>query len=172
MGYKPDLLMIGNPATDEFSHMFLGLTVPQVSGLANPYYNNYFSYGELITPDIAEGFIREAYTEADATLALGKELMALTPPSSPPPTRLRLQWLAVNAGKVLFDAGLQAAAARPRRKCSATARRHGHRRVQPGQGVLGGGTAQIYINLAGRDPAGTTSQPDLNKPQVPLQTTK
>ena len=51
MGYKPDLLMMGNPATDEFSHMFLGLTVPMVNGLANPYYNTYTSYGEVITPE-------------------------------------------------------------------------------------------------------------------------
>ena len=29
MGYKADLLMLGNPTTDEFSHMFLGLTDPQ-----------------------------------------------------------------------------------------------------------------------------------------------
>ena len=56
MGYKPDLLMLGNPVTDEFSHMFLGLTVPMVNGLANPYYNTYYSYGEVITPEMADGY--------------------------------------------------------------------------------------------------------------------
>src|SRR3990172_1686983 len=56
MRYDADLLMLGNPVTDEFSHMFLGLTTPMVSGIANPYYNNYYSYGELISPEVADGF--------------------------------------------------------------------------------------------------------------------
>ena len=35
--------------------MFLGLTTPTVSGIANPYYNTYTSYGKVITPAIADG---------------------------------------------------------------------------------------------------------------------
>ena len=40
MGYPPDLLMMGNPSTDEFSHMFLGLTVPVVKWHGEPSYYN------------------------------------------------------------------------------------------------------------------------------------
>ena len=43
--------MLGKPATDEFSHMFMGLSAPSVNGIVNPYYNNYYSYGKLITPE-------------------------------------------------------------------------------------------------------------------------
>ena len=41
-----------------------------MNGIANPYYNTYTSYGEVITPAIADGYIRDAYMEADDTLAL------------------------------------------------------------------------------------------------------
>ena len=36
-----DLLMLGNPVTDEFTHQFLGLTVPvDIDGDPNPYYDD------------------------------------------------------------------------------------------------------------------------------------
>ena len=115
MGYKPDLLMMGNPATDEFSHMFLGLTVPMVNGLANPYYNTYTSYGEVITPAKADGFLREAYMEADATLALGKQLMGANPTVFAASDHgFGAQWLAVNAGKVLATANSRRTATAPK----------------------------------------------------------
>lgn len=156
MGYQPDLLMLGNPATDEFSHMFLGLTVPVVSGIPNPYYNNYTSYGQLITPQIANGFIRDAYAEADATLALGQSLM-------PPRTTtvassdhgFGAQWLAVNAGKVLFDAGLQnSGGATPTEVFSNCRAGTGTGAINLAKACWAGATAQIYVNTT--LPAGTT----------------
>jgi 2',3'-cyclic-nucleotide 2'-phosphodiesterase (5'-nucleotidase family) len=156
LGYKPDLLMLGNPTTDEFSHMFLGLTVPMVNGLANPYYNTYTSYGEVITPEKADGYIRDAYMEADETLALGKELMgenATVVASSD--HGFSAQWLAVNAGKVLFDAGLQnSGGATPTEVFSNCRSGTGAGAVNLAKACWAGGTAQIYVNST--LPAGTT----------------
>ena len=46
--------------------------------------------------------------EADATLALGRKLMGGTPTTFAASDHgFGAQWLAVNAGKVLLDAGLQ-----------------------------------------------------------------
>lgn len=148
MGYAPDLLMLGAPATDEFSHMFLGLTVPQVNGIPNPYYNNYFSYGQLITPEIADGFLRDAYAESDATLALARKLMGKnTNTIATSDHGFAAQWLAVNAGKVLFDAALQSNVG------AATTEVFSNCRAGTGTGAINqakacwaGGTAQIYVD--------------------------
>src|ERR671922_195083 len=41
LGVKPDLLMLGNPVTDEFSHQFMGLVTPtDMDGDPNPYFDN------------------------------------------------------------------------------------------------------------------------------------
>jgi 2',3'-cyclic-nucleotide 2'-phosphodiesterase (5'-nucleotidase family) len=177
MGYKPDLLMMGNPVTDEFSHMFLGLTVPIVNGLANPYYDSYTSYGQVITPKKADGYLRDAYMEADATLALGKELMGgnrthndnAEADAAPNGGKERTdgnitvfatsdhgfgaQWLAVNAGKVLFDAGLQNNGATPGEVFS-NCRAGDTGSLNLAKACWAGGTAQIYVNST--LPAGTT----------------
>jgi 2',3'-cyclic-nucleotide 2'-phosphodiesterase (5'-nucleotidase family)/predicted AlkP superfamily phosphohydrolase/phosphomutase len=156
IGYQPDLLMLGNPVTDEFSHMFLGLTAPAVSGIANPYYNNYYSYGELITPEIANGFLRDAYMNADQTLALGKELMSgNTAVFATSDHGFSAQWLAVNAGKVLFDAGLQnSGGASPTEVFSNCRAGTGAGALNLAKACWAGGTAQIYVNTT--LPAGTT----------------
>ena len=151
IGYHPDLLMVGNPATDEFSHMFLGLSTPSVNGVENPYFEDYYSYGELITPEVADGFIRDAYKEADATLALARGLMGGNPTTIATSDHgFGAQWYAVNAGKVLFDAGLQATGA-----TGATTEVFSNCRAGSGTGAINlakacwaGGTAQVYINVA------------------------
>jgi 2',3'-cyclic-nucleotide 2'-phosphodiesterase (5'-nucleotidase family) len=156
MAYPADLLMLGNPVTDEFSHMFLGLTVPMVSGLANPYYNNYYSYGMLISPDIAEDFLRDAYMEADETLALGDELMGgNTTKIAASDHGFAAQWQAVNAGKVLFDAGLQnSGGTTPTEVFSNCRSGTGTGAINLAKACWAGGTAQIYVNTT--LPAGTT----------------
>jgi 2',3'-cyclic-nucleotide 2'-phosphodiesterase (5'-nucleotidase family) len=149
LGYKPDLLMLGVPTTDEFSHMFLGLTVPMVSGLANPYYNTYTSYGEVITPEKADGYIREAYEEADATLALGKKLVDNATVFATSDHGFGAQWLAVNAGKVLFDAGLQSSGgATPTEVFSNCRAGTGDGAINLAKACWAGGTAQIYVNTS------------------------
>ncbi len=152
-----DLLFLGNPVTDEFQHQFLALVTPtDIDGDPNPYFddvtNDDIPDGRI---DIREGYIRAAYEEADATLALGRSLMgedATVFASSD--HGFAPQWRAVNVSKVLKDIGLQGAeqTGNCRKAASgATLAKECH----------AGGTAQIYINLAGRDPASG------NTPQVP-----
>jgi len=62
LGVHPDLLFLGNPVTDEFSHQFMGLVTPtDMDGNPNPYYddltNDDVPDGRL---DIREGYIRSA----------------------------------------------------------------------------------------------------------------
>ena len=153
IGYEPDLLMLGVPTTDEFSHMFLGLTVPMVNGLANPYYNTYTSYGEVITPEKADGYIRDAYVEADSTLALGKQLLDNATVFATSDHGFGAQWLAVNAGKVLADAGIQknGDGSEVFSNCRAGT---GDGAVNLAKACWAGGTAQIYVNT--ELPEGTT----------------
>ena len=156
LGYRPDLLLLGNPVTDEFSHMFLGLTTPSVNGITNPYYNTYASYGEVITPAKADGFLRAAYAEADETLALGRELVGNEPTTVASSDHgFGAQWLAVNAGKVLYDAGLQADGADGATKVFSNCRAGtGAGAVNLAKACWAGGTAQIYVNST--LPTGTT----------------
>ena len=74
MDYDADLLMMGKPRHRRVSATCSWASrPPRVSGLANPYYNNYYSYGELIRPGRSPtAFLRDAYGEADETLALGR----------------------------------------------------------------------------------------------------
>jgi 2',3'-cyclic-nucleotide 2'-phosphodiesterase (5'-nucleotidase family)/predicted AlkP superfamily phosphohydrolase/phosphomutase len=160
-----DLLLLGNPVTDEFSHQFMGLVTPtDMDGNPNPFYD------DVTNDDIAdgrvaarEGYIRSAYIEADETLALGRELMGQNDSTVfvSSDHGFAPQWLAVNVSKVLVDLGLQ------EREQSGNCRKAAN---DPGTTTPGdtlakechaGGTSQIYINLAGRDPATG------NTPQVP-----
>ena len=70
LGVKPDLFLVGNPITDEFSHQFLGLlTKTDMDGRPNPYYDDLNADGTKDNRVAArEGFIRSAYHEADQTL--------------------------------------------------------------------------------------------------------
>ena len=147
--HKPDLALIGYPVTDEFSKRFLGLITPKLpNGAPNPAYDDVQVNG---TPDgrVAQrtAFLRRAYEGADATLALVQPLM-------PSKTNTFLssghgvapQFLAIDASKVLVDLGLlskpQTANCRP-----ATGETIGKAKA-----CWAGGTLQIYLNLAGRDP--------------------
>jgi 2',3'-cyclic-nucleotide 2'-phosphodiesterase (5'-nucleotidase family)/predicted AlkP superfamily phosphohydrolase/phosphomutase len=164
LGVKPDLLLVGNPVTDEFSHQFMGLVTPtDIDGNPNPYYDD-VTNDDVPDGRIAEreGYIRAAYEEADGTLELARDLMNrkhnvfVSSDHGFAP-----QWYAVNVSKVLVDLGLQ------EREQSGNCRKAAN---DPGTTTPGdtlakechaGGTSQIYINLAGRDPAAG------NTPQVP-----
>jgi len=152
-----DLLFLGNPVTDEFSHQFMALYTPtDINGNPNPYYddatNDDVPDGRV---EVREGYVRAAYQEADSLLALGRLLMgedATVFASSD--HGFAPQWYAVNVSKVLVDLGLQGAEQTSNcRKAASGATR--------AKECHAGGTAQIYINLAGRDPAAG------NTPQVP-----
>ena len=143
----------------------MGLVTPtDIDGNPNPFYddvtNDDVPDGRV---DEREGFIRTAYQEADNTLALGRELMGKddTTVFVSSDHGFAPQWYAVNVSKVLVDLGLQ------EREQSGNCRKAAN---DPGTTTPGdtlakechaGGTSQIYINLAGRDPAVG------NIPQVP-----
>jgi 2',3'-cyclic-nucleotide 2'-phosphodiesterase (5'-nucleotidase family) len=107
LNYDPDMLFLGVPVTDEFSHQFLGLLAKtDIDGRPNPYYDDVNGDGTrdgLLAK--REGFIQAAYQEADATLGLGRELMGKkdTTVMASSDHGFAPQWLAINARKILFD---------------------------------------------------------------------
>lgn len=164
LGVKPDLLLVGTPVTDEFQHQFMGLVTPtDIDGNPNPFYDDVTDDdvpdGRV---DEREGYIRSAYEEADSTLDLARDLMARKANVFVSSDHgFAPQWYAVNVSKVLVDLGLQ------EREQSGNCRKAAN---DPGTTTPGdtlakechaGGTSQIYLNLAGRDPAAG------NTPQVP-----
>jgi 2',3'-cyclic-nucleotide 2'-phosphodiesterase (5'-nucleotidase family)/predicted AlkP superfamily phosphohydrolase/phosphomutase len=159
---QPDLLLLGSPTTDEFQHQFTALTVPtDLDGRPNPYYDDLNADG---TRDnrvaVRNGYIRSAYQEADAFLRLGRSLVtgnetvfASSDHGFAP------QWLAIQAGKVLSDAGLQTA--EQTGNCR-TATADTLNRVKA---CWAGGTAQIYLRLENRDPVPTGGAPNFTTAQ-------
>jgi 2',3'-cyclic-nucleotide 2'-phosphodiesterase (5'-nucleotidase family) len=149
--HRPDLLLVGMPTTDEFQHQFLGLvsrTLP--NGDPNPAYDDVDLNGE---PDgrvrEREGFIRTAYKESDATLTLARRLVGRDPTTFVASDHgFAPQFLAIDASKPLVDMGLlsspQTSNCRP-----ATGETIGKAKA-----CWAGGAVQIYLNVAGRDPAG------------------
>jgi 2',3'-cyclic-nucleotide 2'-phosphodiesterase (5'-nucleotidase family)/predicted AlkP superfamily phosphohydrolase/phosphomutase len=172
LGVDPDLLMLGTPTTDEFQHQFMGLVTPtDIDGNPNPYFD------DVTNDDVPDGrveareeYIRSAYEEADDTLALGRELMGSNATVFASSDHgFAPQWFAVNASKVLKDAGLQTT-----EQLNAGGLLQNCRKALSGatlaKACWAGGTAQIYLNLAGRDPnppLSGTACPCLNDPQVP-----
>ena len=151
---KTDLAFVGYPVTDEFQHQFMGLITPtDIDGDPNPYYDDLEGNG---TPDglvdVREGYIRSAYHEADALLQLTYSFMPLSTVFTASDHGFAPQWYAVNAGKVLSDAGLQAPEQVSNCRAAAT--------TNLAKACWAGGTAQVYVNLAGRDPGGTVAAGD------------
>ncbi len=149
--YHPDLLMVGFPTTDEFQHQFLGLVSPKLpGGAANPAYDDVDLNG---VPDgrvaAREGFLRQAYQGADATLTLARSLMKGDPTTFVSSDHgFAPQFLAIDASKVLVDLGLLS---KPQ---TSNCRPASGETIGKAKACWAGGTVQVYLNLAGRDPAG------------------
>ncbi|HEY5903166.1 MAG TPA: alkaline phosphatase family protein [Anaerolineales bacterium] len=144
-----DVAFVGYPVTDEFSHQFMGLVTPtDMDGAPNPYYDDLEGNG---TPDglvaTREGYIRSAYSEADALLARTRGFMPTATVFAGSDHGFAPQWYAVNAGKILSDAGLQSP--EQPNNCRAASS------TNLAKACWAGGTAEIYVNLAGRDPGGS-----------------
>jgi 2',3'-cyclic-nucleotide 2'-phosphodiesterase (5'-nucleotidase family)/predicted AlkP superfamily phosphohydrolase/phosphomutase len=144
-----DLAMVGYPVTDEFSHQFMALVTPtDMEGDPNPCYDDVECDG---TPDgrisIRQGYLRSAYHEADAKLALARTYLPSATVFASSDHGFAPQWYAVNAAKVLFDAGLQTPEQPSNCRAAST--------TNLAKACWAGGTAQIYVNLVGRDPGGT-----------------
>src|SRR6266542_574677 len=150
-----DLALVGYPVTDEFSHQFMGLVTPtDMDGNPNPYFDDLDGDGvkdNLIAK--REGYIRSAYHEADAKLALARQLMGGNPTTFAGSDHgFAPQWYAVNARKVLFDnqvngTSLQASCGNTASNCRAASN-------DLTKACWAGGTVQIYINPT--LPSGTT----------------
>ncbi len=101
--------------------------------------------------DVREGFIRRAYEGADATMRLARELLGK-------PQKVATfvgsdhgfapQFLAIDASKVLVDLGLLST---PQ---TSNCRPGTGETIGKAKACWAGGTVQIYLNLAGRNPAG------------------
>ena len=149
--YRPDLVLVGYPGTDELSHQFLGLITPTLpNGIPNPAFDDVKVDGTRDgRVEARTEFIRRAYEGADATYELVRSLM---------PTRTASfiasdhgfapQFLAIDASKVLVDLGLLS-----RSQTGNCAPATGET-IGKAKACWAGGTVQIYLNQAGRDPAG------------------
>ncbi len=148
--YQPDLLMVGMPTTDEFQHQFLGLITQTVPGGApNPAYDDVDLNG---VPDgrvrQREGFIRDAYREADAVLAKARRLIGFNPTTFVSSDHgFAPQFLAVDASEPLKQLGLLSA------NQTSNCRPATGETIGSAKACWAGGALQIYLNVAGRDPA-------------------
>ena len=150
--YEPDVALVGYPVTDEFQHQFLGLITRRLpNGARNPAYDDVQVNG---TPDgrvdERKAFIRRAYKGADATMRLAQDRMddrdLTTFVSSD--HGFAPQFLAIDASKVLVDLGLLS---RPQ---TSNCRVATGETIGKAKACFAGGAVQIYLNLAGREPAG------------------
>jgi 2',3'-cyclic-nucleotide 2'-phosphodiesterase (5'-nucleotidase family) len=149
-----DLALVGYPVTDEFSHQFMALYTPtDMEGDPNPYFDNVDGVGP---PDglvsVREGYVRSAYHEADAKLALARSLMGGNPTTFAGSDHgFAPQWFAVNANKVLNAAtvnGISLHASNANASnCSAAT-------TDLTKACWAGGTIQVYVNPT--LPSGTT----------------
>jgi len=152
----PDLLLLGNPLVDEYSHYFLPLITPtDLDGNPNPYYDD--ATGDGVADGLVEEreeYLRSIYDLADGVLMhvqrifnFDTTLFVVSGYGTAP------QWYAVNASRVLADAGLQ------------EDEQAGNCRL-PADGAAqvkvcwAGAAAHIYVYLAGRDVGGTVPAED------------
>lgn len=152
---QPDtnVLLAGTDQTDEVSHQILGLITPKApDGTANPYYDRVAGTGPRDHRTAQRlGFLRGAYHSADSRLGLVRSLIGADADILASSDHgFAPQWYAVDAALPLKQLGLQdveqtgncrpAAASAPggtiAKECEA------------------GATAQIYLNLKGRNPDG------------------
>jgi len=149
-----DLAFVGYPVTDEFQHQFMALvTATDTDGAPNPTYDDADFNG---IPDgrvsQRQGYLRSAYHEADAKLALARSYLPSTTVFASSDHGFAPQWYAVNARKVLFDnqvngTSLSASSGSTAANCGAAA-------TDLTKACSDGGTAQIYVNST--LPTGTT----------------
>jgi len=147
--YEPDLVLAGYPITDEFQHQFLSLVTESLpNGQANPAYDDVQVNG---TPDDLvderEGYLARAYSGADATLALVQSFLPKEVTTFVASDHgFGPQFLAIDASKVLVDLGLLS---KPQ---TSNCRPATGETIGKAIACWAGGTVQIYLNLAGRDP--------------------
>ena len=168
LGVQPDLLLLRTSFPEAVSRQFLGLSAASDAGgeaVATPVEAGDGDDSAAVDADDVHGFVRDGYNMADELLAVGRDLLgpeATTLMASP--WGLAPSWLAVNAGKVLADAGI--AAAEQPENCvpgpvSAPPGTPDPEALPVGPAVKicwSDGTAQVYINLDEREAAGSVAE--------------
>jgi 2',3'-cyclic-nucleotide 2'-phosphodiesterase (5'-nucleotidase family) len=166
LGVHPDLLLLGTSFPDAVSRQFPDLLAASgaAGAIATPVAGG-DGKGAAIDAGEVEGLVRDGYIMADEILAVGRDLLgpaATTLLVSP--GGLAPSWLAVNAGQVLVDAGL--AEAEQPENCvpgpvSTPAGTPDPEALPLAPAVKvcwSGATAHVYINLDGREAAGSVAE--------------
>ncbi len=148
-----DVLLAGTDQTDEVSHQILGLLTPKApDGSPNPYFDRVAGTGPR-DGRVAQrtAYLEGAYHSADARLGLLRSLIGHDPDILASSDHgFAPQWLAIDAALPLKELGLQ--------DVEQTANCRPAAGSAPGGTIAkeceAGATAQIYLNLKGRDPDG------------------
>jgi len=140
--YRPDLLMQGYPVTGDFQQAFLGLITPVLpQGAPNPVYEP----GDRLAA--REAYLRRAYQGAAETLRLSRSLTGADPATFLVSDHgAAPQFLAIDASRILVDLGLLS---RPQ---TSNCRPATGETIGKAKACWSGGSVQIYLNVAGRDP--------------------
>jgi hypothetical protein len=153
--------MVGYPGTDEIQHQFLGLVTKRLpNGARNPAYDDIEVNG---TPDHRvrqrKAYIRDAFVGSDATMRLAQEHMHTNNLDTfvAADHGFAPQFAAIDASLPLVQLGLLS---RPQ---TANCRPATGETIGMAKACWAGGAAQIYLNLAGRDPAGAFQQVPANE---------
>jgi 2',3'-cyclic-nucleotide 2'-phosphodiesterase (5'-nucleotidase family)/predicted AlkP superfamily phosphohydrolase/phosphomutase len=169
LGVTPDLLLLGSPVTDEFSHQFLGLvTETNADGSPNPFYDDVNGDGTKDSRvEMRDGYLRSAYETSDQFLGLAQELLGgdVTTFVTSDHGFAPAYW-SVNAGLVLQQAGITDYEQTENCKGPATDVAAVTPTADPNAAPTGpklkvcwvGGSANVYANLAGRDPGGVVTE--------------
>ncbi len=148
-----DVLLAGTDQTDEVSHQILGLlTRTAPDGSPNPFFDRVAGAGPRDGRLVQRsGYLRGAYSSADSRLALVRQLVGGDPDVLASSDHgFAPQWLAIDAALPLKQLGLQDVEQTSNcRPAAASA---------PGGTIAkeceAGATAQIYLDLKGRNPDG------------------
>ena len=162
--YKPDLLMVGMPTTDEFQHQFLGLVIAEAaerrgeSGLRRRRPQRCRRRPRRA----ARGLHPGGLPGSRQTLTLARSLVGRDPTTFVASDHgFAPQFLAIDGSKPLVDLGLLA---KPQTSnCrTATGETDRARRWPAGPAAR----VQIYLNLVGRDPDRAAVTPDPGRAEV------
>ncbi len=164
LGVQPDLLLLGTSFPEAVSRQFLGF-LAESDEERRRRRRRWRTDEAAVNAEALLGFVRDGYTMADEILAVGRDLLGpeattlLASPGGSAPS-----WLAVDAGQVLVDAGI-AEAAQPENcvpgPVSEPPGTPDPEALPVGPAVKAcwaGGTAHLYINLDGREAAGSVAE--------------
>jgi 2',3'-cyclic-nucleotide 2'-phosphodiesterase (5'-nucleotidase family)/predicted AlkP superfamily phosphohydrolase/phosphomutase len=153
-----NVLLAGTDQTDEVSHQILGLLTPTApDGSPNPFYDRVAGSGPRDNRLAQrEGYLRGAYASADARLGFVRSVLKDADVLASSDHGFAPQWEAVDAPLVLKQLGLQDVEQTGNCRPAAAS--------VPGGTIAkacwAGATAQIYLNLKGRNPGGVLDPAD------------